>query len=212
MTKPLAGVAAAVLLATTLAACGETTQMRSDTATDIVTPASASLPPVETSPEIIEIINVSSVPAKAFVEKAGVGNMFEIQAGQIAAEKASRPEVRSYGEHMIRDHTKLGLAMNSKASIAGNEFTVPVRLDAKHQAMIDQLNAASGEQFDLLYVQMMRQSHKDTYELFNAMGDRGSLGNFNELANDNKEMILQHLQEADALAQQLMPTGMPSSS
>lgn len=204
MTKPLVALTASVLLASSLAACGYSTQMRSDTATDIVTPASAELPPVETSPEIFEIINANSIPAKVFVEQAGVGNMFEIQAGELATEKASNPLVRTYGEQMVRDHTALGLAMNSKASIAGNTFTVPVTLDTKHQAMIDQLNAASGEQFDQLYIQMMRQSHKDTYELFNAMGNRGSLANFNELANDNKEMILHHLEQADAIAQQIM--------
>jgi putative membrane protein len=104
---------------------------------------------------------------------------------------------------MVKDHGQMAIELNSKASIAGNVYTVPVRLDAKHQAMLDQLNAASADQFDKLYVQMMRQTHKDTYELLNAMADRGALANFNEFAADNKDTVLHHLQEADKLAMDL---------
>ena len=72
MTKPLVALTATVLLASSLAACGYSTEMRSDTATDIVTPASADLPPVETSPEIFQIINASSIVAAA-LRRCGPG-------------------------------------------------------------------------------------------------------------------------------------------
>ncbi|WP_169728434.1 DUF4142 domain-containing protein [Geminicoccus roseus] len=206
MKKPVIAAATALLLASTLAACGRTETTSPATPTAVQSPAN--LPPITLSPEVNELIDGATVPADAFLQMAGVGNMFEIQAGTIASEKSNNPDVRAYGREMVEDHGMMGLELNSKASIAGSTYTVPVTLDAKHQAMIDQLEAASAEEFDQLYIEMMRQSHKDTYELLNAMADRGSLANFNEFAEDNKEMVLEHLNEANDLAGQLMSENM----
>lgn len=206
MKKPVIAAATALLLASTLAACGRTETTSPATPTAVQSPAN--LPPITLSSEVNELIDGATVPADAFLQMAGVGNMFEIQAGTIASEKSNNPDVRAYGREMVEDHGMMGLELNSKASIAGSTYTVPVTLDAKHQAMIDQLEAASAEEFDQLYIEMMRQSHKDTYELLNAMADRGSLANFNEFAEDNKEMVLEHLNEANDLAGQLMSENM----
>ncbi len=201
MMKPVIATAAALMLTSTLAACGNTSMSSPETPTAVQT--TTALPEVNVSPDVLDMIDGATVPADGFVQMAGVGNMFEIEAGTIASEKSNNPDIRAYGREMVKDHGLMGIELNSKASIAGNVYTVPVRLDSKHQAMIDQLNAASGDQFDQLYVQMMRQSHKDTYELLNAMADRGALSNFNEFAADNKEMVLNHLREADKLATSL---------
>lgn len=201
MKKPVIATAAALMLTSTLAACGNSSMSSPETPTAVQT--TMALPEVNVSPDVLDMIDGATVPADGFVQMAGVGNMFEIEAGTIASEKSNNPDIRAYGRDMVKDHGQMGIELNSKASIAGNVYTVPVRLDAKHQAMIDQLNAASGDQFDQLYVQMMRQSHKDTYELLNAMADRGALSNFNEFAADNKEMVLNHLREADKLATSL---------
>jgi putative membrane protein len=215
MKKPVLAAAAALMLTSTLAACGNTST--TSPATPTAVQSTTALPQLDVSPDVLAMIDGATVPADAFIETAGVGNMFEIQAGTIASEKSNNPDIRAYGRKMVEDHGQMAIELNSKASIAGNVYTVPVTLDAKHQAMIDQLNAASGDQFDALYVDMMRQSHKDTYELLNAMADRGSLANFNEFAADNKEMVLQHLREADTLATNMMgadmmPEGMDSGS
>jgi len=209
MKNPVIATATALMLATTLAACGNTSTTSPATPTGVQT--SSALPPVELSPDVREFIDGSTIPADGFLQMAGVANMFEIEAGTIASEKSNNEDIRAYGRKMVADHGQMGLELNSKASIAGNQYTVPVRLDAKHQAMIDRLNAASGSQFDALYVDMMRQSHKDTYELLNAMADRGTLANFNEFAADNKEMVLEHLREADTLASNMMNAGTMSN-
>jgi putative membrane protein len=172
------------------------------TATDVV--VSSNLPPVQTSPDVLEVISGDTVFVKEFSEMAGRANNFEIAAGTIAEQKAQDPALKAYARHMIEDHTAMGIEMNNKAVLAGPQFTIPVTLDTKHQAMIDQLNAASGEQFDRLYVSQMRQSHKDTYELLNAFADRGNESNFQELAQDNVQTVYEHLVEIDKIAQQMM--------
>lgn len=203
MKKPVLAAAAAVLMSTTLAACGWTDRPAPSTATGIVD--STALPRLQTSPDVLAVIDGDTVSAKQFVEMAGRSNLYEIEAGMLAQQKAQDPQLKAYGEQMVREHTEMGLAMNSKAAVAGPQFTSPATLDSKHQAMIDQLNAASGAQFDMLYIEQMRQSHKDTYELFNAMADRGSDSNFNEFAADYKQPVLDHLEHIDAIALKTMP-------
>jgi len=204
MKKPVVAALAALLLATTVAACGRMERSTSTTATDVVVPSN--LPPVETSSDVLQVISGDTVSSRQFVEMAARANNFEIAAGTIAEQKAQDPLLKAYGRRMVADHTMMGLAMNNKAVLAGPQYTVPVTLDAKHEAMIDQLNAASGAQFDQLYIMQMRQSHKDTYELLNAFSDRGDESNFQELAQDNKQEVYNHLVEIDSIAERVMPS------
>jgi putative membrane protein len=202
MKKPVVAAVTALLLATTVAACGRTEMSAPATATDAV--VSTNLPPVETSSDVMQVISGDTVFVKEFAEMAGRSNNYEIAAATIAEQKAQDPALKAYARHMIEDHGAMAIEMNNKAVLAGPQFTIPVTLDSKHQAMIDQLNAASGSQFDMLYVSQMRQSHKDTYELLNAFSDRGNESNFQEFAQDNKQAVYDHLVEIDKIASGMM--------
>ena len=51
----------------------------------------------------------ASTSAKAdqtFVMKAAQGGLAEVQLGQLAAQKASNPDVKAFGQKMVDDHTK----------------------------------------------------------------------------------------------------------
>ena len=41
-----------------------------------------------------------------FMMKAAQGGMAEVKMGQLAAEKASNPDVKAFGQKMVDDHTK----------------------------------------------------------------------------------------------------------
>ena len=43
---------------------------------------------------------------KKFVMDAAVGGMAEVELGKLAAEKATNPEVKQFGQRMVDDHTK----------------------------------------------------------------------------------------------------------
>ena len=202
MKKPLIATASALLLATSLAACGGSATTSPETPAAVTSPAD--LPQLRTSPDVAELIGRDTIPAKAFVDMVAQGNMYEIEAAKLAEQKSTDPQIKAFAQRMVEDHTQMGLELNGQASVAGSTYTLPLSLDAKHQAMLDQLNAASGSEFDKLYVQMAgRQAHKDTYELMNAMADRGTLGNFNDFADNNKQMVLDHLNAANMLAESM---------
>ena len=52
---------------------------------------------------------------KKFLTEASQGSYDEIQLGKLAEEKAANPDVKAFGQRMVRDHTKLNAQMKPYA-------------------------------------------------------------------------------------------------
>jgi putative membrane protein len=99
-----------------------------------------------------------------FVMKAANGGMTEVELGKLAADKGGSQEVKDFGNQMVKDHTK---ANDELKEVAGKmNVTIPAKVDAKHQAMIDKMSAMSGAAFDKAYVTGMVKAHKEDIALF----------------------------------------------
>jgi putative membrane protein len=77
-------------------------------------------------------------------------NIAEVEAGKLAVEKSSNPDVKSFAQMMIDDHSK-GLEETQKVAAAKN-VTLPTEPDAEHKKMAAELKALSGAGFDTTYV------------------------------------------------------------
>ena len=106
-----------------------------------------------------------------FMTKAALGGMAEVELGKLAATKAQNAEVKKFAQQMVTDHTK---ANDELKALAGEKnFAMPVRLDPKHQAILDKLNGLSGAEFDKAYVEAMVADHEETVALFKSEADGG---------------------------------------
>jgi putative membrane protein len=106
-----------------------------------------------------------------FMTKAAQGGMAEVELGKLAAAKAQSPEVKQFAQKMVTDHTK---ANDELKALAGEKnFSMPVRLDAKHQSVLDRLNGLSGAEFDKAYVDAMVADHEETVALFKSEAEGG---------------------------------------
>jgi putative membrane protein len=94
---------------------------------------------------------------KAFVMKAAQGGMAEVELGRLAADKASSPDVKQFGQRMVDDHGKANDELKSLAS--GKNITLPTELDAKHKATEQRLSKLSGAAFDKAYMADMVADH-----------------------------------------------------
>ena len=100
---------------------------------------------------------------KMFVRKAAEGGLMEVQLGQLAAQKATNPDVKSFGQKMVDDHTALNNSMKPIADKMG--VPVPSALNKKDQATYDMIAAKSGDDFDKAYIRdMVKDHHKDLHE------------------------------------------------
>ncbi|HVY80555.1 MAG TPA: DUF4142 domain-containing protein [Steroidobacteraceae bacterium] len=101
---------------------------------------------------------------KTFVKKAALDGMTEVELGKLAQQKSENPDVRSFGERMVTDHTKANDQLKQIAQEKG--YQVPAKLDAEHQAMVQKLSSKSGAAFDQAYADAMNKDHSKAVALF----------------------------------------------
>lgn len=95
----------------------------------------------------------------AFIKKAALGAIGEVELGRLAAERASDADVRRFGQKMVDEHGKANNELKQLASSEGIEL--PATLDEAHRAEIDRLSKLSGTDFDHAYVRAMVQDHDE---------------------------------------------------
>lgn len=101
---------------------------------------------------------------RAFVREAAIGGMAEVELGNLAKEKASSDDVKSFGDRMVTDHGKANDELKQWAS--QNNVTLPTEVDAKHKATKDRLSKLSGAAFDKAYMRDMVSDHKQDVAKF----------------------------------------------
>lgn len=107
----------------------------------------------------------------AFVTNAAIGDMYEIQAGQIAQTKGQSKGVKDFGKMMVTDHTAMSNAMKPLIAAAGK--TAPAGLDERRKGMIDNLNAAAPADFDKVYLDQQEAAHSEALTLMQGYGKDG---------------------------------------
>jgi len=144
--------------------------------------------------------DVASVTtAQQFADVAGVANMFEIQSSQAALQKATSQDIKDFAQRMIDDHTKAGDDLKAAADAQG--ITVPSELDDAHKQKLDQLNAASGADFDTTYVQMQLDAHHQAVDLFDNFSKAGEDGQVKDFAATTLATLQDHEKAIEQIAQ-----------
>ncbi|HLX61544.1 MAG TPA: DUF4142 domain-containing protein [Planctomycetota bacterium] len=93
-----------------------------------------------------------------FAKEAASGGMFEVEAGKLATKKGGSEQVRSFGAQMIVDHQKANEDLKALAAKKG--WSLPTKIDEKHQQQLDHLSTLSTAEFDRAYVDGMIQDHR----------------------------------------------------
>jgi putative membrane protein len=99
---------------------------------------------------------------------------------------------------MIDDHTRTNQELAGIAAPKGMQ--PPTTPSADQRAKIQQLNAASGQAFDRLYVDLMGvQAHQDTVRLFEQMSRDATDVDIKAFATKTLPALRHHLQMAQQL-------------
>ena len=134
----------------------------------------------------------SKVDDKKFLKDAAMGGMTEVELGKLAAQKASRDDVKQFGQKMVDDHTK---ANDQLKEIASKEsIEVPGTLDSKHQSRIDKLSKLSGADFDKAYIKDQLKDHQTDVKEFNAEAQGGTDPNIKTFASNTLPTLQEHLE------------------
>jgi len=136
-----------------------------------------------------------SKASQDFVTAAGTAGTYEVAAGELATQRATSPDVKTFGRLMVTDHTKANAMLKA---IAGS-IPVPDTLDAKHAKLLAELEAAPSAEFDATYLKQQRQAHEEAVALFkkeSAEGDDPALKSF---AESTLPTLEKHLEMVQAL-------------
>jgi putative membrane protein len=110
-------------------------------------------------------VEAGSNPA-TFVKTAALDGMTEVELGKLAASKSSTSDVKRFAQKMVQDHQQADQQLAAVARSKG--LPVPTKLDAKHQAMVEDLSSKSGAAFDSAYASHMAKAHTKAVALFEA--------------------------------------------
>jgi len=137
---------------------------------------------------------------RQFVMMTSMGNTAEINAGNIAYNKATDQEVKMFGQMMVQEHT---VAQNELKGIASQlRLHAPETLDSMHLAMANMLMAAPvGFQFDSMYIHSQVMDHQQTIALFQNEIENGSHPWLVRYAEKYLPKIQMHHHMADSIAQ-----------
>lgn len=131
-----------------------------------------------------------------FATKAAQGGLAEVKLGNLAREKAASPDVKSFGETMVADHSKANDELKQIAAKKG--ITLPTSTDAKSQATYDRLSKLSGAEFDRAYMKDMVADHRTDVNEFKKESERGTDSDLKEFAAKTLPTLQKHLQTAEA--------------
>jgi putative membrane protein len=139
---------------------------------------------------------------KGFVTAAATSDMYEVEAGKIAATRGQTAGVRDFGKQMVAAHTETTGQL--KSILANNNINVapPAHLDNRRQGMIDDLRGAKAADFDHRYLAQQEAAHKEAQILMRGYaksGDNNAVQKFASvtLAKVNDLLVMVQKMEAD---------------
>ncbi len=132
-----------------------------------------------------------------FVRKAAIGGMAEVKSAELAKDKASSSDVKTFAEQMIKDHTAANQELESLAK--DKNITVPTELDNKHQAKVDKLSNLSGSAFDREYVLQQRMGHAKMLDLLQDEAKNGKDPDIKAFAAKASDVVSEHKTDVEKL-------------
>jgi putative membrane protein len=132
-----------------------------------------------------------------FMLAAAQGGVTEVELGELAATNGMRDDVKNFGQMMVKDHTAINDDLKALATQKG--VTLPDRLAAKHQAMVDKLTALTGSEFDDAYIAGMIQAHNKDAKAFKAEAAATTDADIKSFLDKSIPVVEAHLQHITAM-------------
>ena len=134
---------------------------------------------------------------REFAMKAASGGLAEVQAAQLAEQRATSPQIKQFAQRMITDHTAANTELQQIAKQA--DISLPVQPTGKDAAEGQKLRGVTGSAFDQAYAQGQLQDHRETVELFQKEASSGQDPALKAFAQKTLPILQQHLQMVEAL-------------
>lgn len=135
----------------------------------------------------------------AYVPNAAMGDMYEIQAADIALERSTNDRVKTFATMLKTDHTAASEALKAAVPQAAPDATVPTDLDERRQGLIDNLRSASADDFDRVFIDQQIAAHNEALTLHQGFADNADAPALAQHAAATAPKIEAHLRMAEEI-------------
>jgi putative membrane protein len=131
---------------------------------------------------------------ETFVKEASMGGHSEVELGKIAADRASNPQVKAFGQRMVDDHGKAGNELTTLAQ--SKHIAVSGEIDSKARALKEHLMTLQGAAFDRAYMDAMVKDHEEDVRAFQTEAQSGNDPEIKRWASSTLPTLQEHLRLA----------------
>ena len=142
--------------------------------------------------------------AADFAVEAADAGLMEVELGTLALTKASSPEVKSFAQMVVDDHTKANNEL--KALAQQKNISLPMAMGNEHQRKVENLTEKTAAEFDKEYIDLMVRDHKDVIDEFEDEAEDGNDTEIKAWASSKVATLRRHLQEAERIQESLKKT------
>ena len=130
--------------------------------------------------------------------KVSQGGMFEVEAGKLADQKGSTPDIRDFGAMEAHDHTPVGDKLKAVAAHEGISFGAD--LNPEFAGKLAHLRSLSGPAFDAAYMDQMSAIHAGDGAAFAKEAKEGGSAGFRAFAAETHVIVQRHIGAIHAAA------------
>jgi putative membrane protein len=132
-----------------------------------------------------------------FAAEAINGGITEVALGRLAVKNGKSKEVKNFGQMMIKDHSKANRQLLLLMKVKNiNATETP---DSTNQALIDNLSAKSGTDFDKAYIACMINDHQKTLKFFTDESKQLQDPELKNFAIKTLPVLKNHLEEISSI-------------
>lgn len=141
---------------------------------------------------------VATAPSpQEFIDKVAKSDAFELQAAQLAAQKATSPEVKAFARAMVKAHTESAAKIGKAASAA--TLTPDAALTRDQKEDLVELGKLAGAAFDEDYMDGQVDAHEDALALMRSFAADGTEPGLKTAAGEIAPVVEKHLAMAREL-------------
>jgi len=154
----------------------------------------------DTTSHVVGTVSAETTSSlQGFVTGAAISDMYEVEAGKIAAQRSANPDVKAFAEKMVSAHTETTAKLKSILGSMKHQPAAPAHLDDRRQGLIDNLRGASAADFDARYMGQQVDAHKEALILMKGYAKSGDNKDVKAFAADTAPVVQDHLNMAQKI-------------
>ena len=135
----------------------------------------------------------------AYVPNAAMGDMYEIQAADVAAERSTNADVKMLAEMIKADHTAASTKFKALVPTAAPDVALPTVLDERRQGLVDNLKSAPAANFDKVYLDQQEAAHTEALSLMQGYAENGGDAGLKAAAGEIAPHVQEHLDKVKSI-------------